>query len=114
MNLHALLYMNSIPLGSTMPRRKYHTNVITERTAGNIWVHLLPALLLGTAVMSGSLLPWPLARVAFWEAVVPILVCLSGSVLYHTLMANHWHYQKYLFIDVSLLSLLAFPYILLL
>jgi hypothetical protein len=67
---------------------------------GNILVHLLPALLLIGALLTGNLPQWPLARIAFVETVAPILICLCGSVLYHTLMANHWHYRKYLFVDV--------------
>jgi hypothetical protein len=32
--------------------------------------------------------------------VLPILACFAGSVAYHTLMANHAHYRRWLLIDV--------------
>ena len=72
--------------------------------AGNIWIHLTPALFIIAALLSGTVRAWPKAQLAFWEAVIPTYLCLMGSVVYHTFMADHWNYYKYLSLDVSLLS----------
>ena len=71
--------------------------------AGNIHCHLLPALLLAVAVLSGRLRPWPGAMLAWAENVLPILLCFCGSVTYHTFMANHWHYRRWILVDVHAL-----------
>lgn len=70
--------------------------------AGNIHAHLMPAVLLTCLLFSGALHPWPGAQLAFLDTVIPCLLCLLGSVCYHTMMANHWNYHRYLLIDVGL------------
>ncbi|KAL0028704.1 hypothetical protein WJX79_000808 [Trebouxia sp. C0005] len=67
---------------------------------GNIWVHL--ALLLGcmSCAACGMIAPWPLAGTALLSLLLPVMLCLTGSVIYHTLMANHWNYKTYITIDV--------------
>lgn len=69
--------------------------------AGNILTHLLPALALAAAVMSGWLRVWPGYAANFFGNVGPILVCLVGSVVYHTFMAHHQKYRTWLALDVS-------------
>lgn len=74
--------------------------------AGNIWAHLLP-LLSGVAVVvlgTGAPFDGPLLLSLFW----PVLLCLTGSVIYHTFMANHWNYKTYITLDVSLALTLLF------
>lgn len=83
----------------------FHIGIDACHRAGNILVHLLPALLTVFLLISGGVRPWKEAKLAFWEAVLPTLLCLAGSVTYHTFMANHQHYYKYLFLDVSLQSI---------
>ena len=68
--------------------------------AGNIYTHLLPALTLLALLLMHALPVWEHAKWAFYESVIPTVICLFASVLYHTLMANHWHYRRYLLIDV--------------
>ena len=68
--------------------------------AGNILVHLLPALVLLGGLLTQRLPHWELATYAFYENVLPILGCLAGSVTYHTFMANHERYRCWLAIDV--------------
>ena len=53
------------------------------------------------ALYFNALPVWPKAPIAFLENLVPILLCLSGSVMYHSMMAHHWHYKKFLACDVS-------------
>lgn len=48
------------------------------------------------------LTPWPLAPIAFYVNVLPILACFTGSVVYHTLMAKHVHYRRWLLVDVRM------------
>jgi predicted membrane channel-forming protein YqfA (hemolysin III family) len=67
---------------------------------GNVLVHLIPVLLTLCGLALGLLKPWPAATTAFWETVIPILLCLTGSVVYHTCMADHKNYKRYLFTDV--------------
>ena len=69
--------------------------------AGNIHCHLLPALIILGALLSGAMEPWPHAKLAWAENVLPIFVCLCGSVTYHTFMANHQHYRRWILVDVS-------------
>lgn len=52
-------------------------------------------------LLTQAVKPWPEAKLAFFEIVIPIILCLAGSVTYHTFMANHQNYQRWLFIDVS-------------
>ena len=47
--------------------------------------------------------PWPLAGSALLSLLLPVMLCLAGSVTYHTLMANHWNYSVYITIDVGYL-----------
>ena len=51
-------------------------------------------------LLTQAVTPWAEAKLAFFEIVVPIILCLAGSVTYHTMMANHQHYRRWLFIDV--------------
>ena len=69
--------------------------------AGNIWTHLLPALLLVVLVLGGQLQAWQGARLAFAANVGSIAACFLGSVLYHTCMANHHQHDHWLKLDVS-------------
>ena len=47
------------------------------------------------------------AKLAFFEIVIPIILCFAGSVTYHTFMANNQNYHRWLFIDVSSLPTLC-------
>ena len=67
-------------------------------------MHLLPALGILLSLATQRLSAWPLAPLAYYVNVLPILACFAGSVVYHTLMANHKHYRRWLLIDVRLLS----------
>ena len=69
--------------------------------AGNIWSHLLPALLLLALLAGGQLQAWQGARLAFAANVCSIAACFAGSVLYHTCMAHHHHHDHWLKLDVS-------------
>lgn len=51
--------------------------------------------------MVGMVAPWPLAGSALLSLLLPVMLCLAGSVTYHTLMANHWNYNLYITIDVG-------------
>jgi hypothetical protein len=51
-------------------------------------------------LFSGTLQPWPLAKAIFYENILAMLVCFGGSVAYHTLMAHHQDYHRWLLIDV--------------
>lgn len=64
-------------------------------------MHLIPALVIVVLLVTSCVTPWPRAPSAFWETVIPTIFCLLGSVTYHTLMAHHWQYYNYLFLDVS-------------
>lgn len=72
-----------------------------QRLAGNIWTHLLPLLVLSAALLLGWLPAWPGALQNFLGQLGGILVCLCGSVTYHTLMARHQNYRTWLAVDVS-------------
>ncbi|KAI3437658.1 hypothetical protein D9Q98_000108 [Chlorella vulgaris] len=67
---------------------------------GNIWSHLLPALLLLSLLAGGQLQAWQGASVAFAANVGSIAACFLGSVLYHTFMAHHHQHDKWLKLDV--------------
>lgn len=67
---------------------------------GNIHTHLLPALAVLVQLGFGLLQPWPLAKLAFYEHVGCVVLCLGGSVAYHTLMAHHQDYHRWLLMDV--------------
>lgn len=77
--------------------------------AGNILSHLGPVILLLLAIVSGVLPAWTAYPVAFYGSLVPILLCLSGSVVYHTLMANHPNYQTWITMDVRAPPCVASP-----
>jgi hypothetical protein len=64
-------------------------------------MHLLPAAALVAALLLGWLQPWPGALHNFIGQVGGILVCLCGSVTYHTLMAHQQKYRTWLAVDVS-------------
>lgn len=68
---------------------------------GNIWTHLLPALLLLALLAGGQLQAWQGARAAFLVNVGSIAACFLGSVGFHTFMAHHHHYHRWLCLDVS-------------
>ena len=70
-------------------------------------MHLLPALGILLSLATQRLSAWPLAPLAYYVNVLPILACFAGSVVYHTLMANHAHYRRWLLIDVRPLKLTA-------
>lgn len=72
----------------------YHNEI------GNIWTHLLPLLALLAALLLGWLPAWPGAFQNFYGQLGGILVCLCGSVTYHTLMAHHQNYRTWLAVDV--------------
>ena len=59
-------------------------------------------MLIMVMLATQAIRPWQEAKLAFFEIVIPILLCFAGSVTYHTLMANNQNYQRWLFIDVSL------------
>jgi len=67
----------------------------------NIWSHLVPLLALAVYVgPAGGWRAWPGgARGALWHYGPPAL-CMAGSVLYHTLAADHPRYARYLAVDV--------------
>ncbi|CAL8463477.1 g3011 [Coccomyxa elongata] len=67
---------------------------------GNIHTHLLPALAVLVLLSFRLLQPWPLAKLAFYEHIGAIVLCLGGSVAYHTLMAHHQDYHRWLLMDV--------------
>ncbi|KAL4428814.1 hypothetical protein ABPG77_005252 [Micractinium sp. CCAP 211/92] len=67
---------------------------------GNIWTHMLPALLLLALLAGGQLQAWQGARVAFLLNVGSIAACFLGSVAFHTFMAHHHHYHQWLCLDV--------------
>lgn len=67
---------------------------------GNIWTHLLPALLLLALLAGGQLQAWRGARAAFLLNVGSIAACFLGSVAFHTFMAHHHHYHRWLCLDV--------------
>lgn len=54
---------------------------------------------------AGMLQPWPLAKMAFYENITAVLLCFCGSVTYHTFMAHHQEYHRWLLIDVRPFSL---------
>ena len=64
-------------------------------------MHLSLLLALAAIVMAGMVAPWPLAGSALLSLLLPVMLCLAGSVTYHTLMANHWNYNMYITIDVG-------------
>ena len=64
-------------------------------------MHLTLLLVLAAIVMAGMVAPWPLAGSALLSLLLPVMLCLAGSVTYHTLMANHWNYNVYITIDVG-------------
>ena len=69
--------------------------------AGNIWVHLATLLACMAVIAAGMFMPLPLAGSALLSLLLPVMLCLAGSVSYHTLMANHWNYKLYITMDVS-------------
>lgn len=83
---------------------KSHTLTCGSMT-GNIWAHLLPLIVLSGALLSGWHRPWHTEKWAFYENYLPILLCLGASVAYHTFMAHHQAYRKWLLLDVCFLDL---------
>ena len=51
-------------------------------------------------LVTQAIRPWQEAKLAFFEIVIPIVLCFAGSVTYHTFMANNQNYRRWLFIDV--------------
>lgn len=72
--------------------------------AGNIWAHLLPLLVGIVAVAAGTASAWPFEGYLLLSLFLPVLLCLTGSVIYHTFMANHWNYKAYITLDVGPMS----------
>ena len=68
--------------------------------AGNIHCHLIPAVMILVMLATQAIRPWQEAKLAFFEIVIPIILCFAGSVTYHTFMANNQNYHRWLFIDV--------------
>lgn len=68
---------------------------------GNIWAHLLPLLFGIVVVVVSTASGWPHAGSLLFSLLLPVLLCLTGSVIYHTFMANHWNYKTYITLDVS-------------
>ena len=52
------------------------------------------------ALLTGWLEVWPGQELEFARNLVPIMLCMAGSVTYHTLMANHERYHTWITIDV--------------
>lgn len=46
--------------------------------------------------------PGPVEGPMMLTLFLPVLLCLAGSVTYHTFMANHWNYKRYITLDVSI------------
>lgn len=67
---------------------------------GNILTHLIPVGALGISIVTGILPGWPSYAAAFYGNVVPIMLCLGGSVIYHTFMANHPNYRAWITLDI--------------
>lgn len=68
--------------------------------SGNIWSHILP-LAVGLILVGSGWLPyWEAARREFAWSVMSILLCLLGSVLYHTFLGHHVHSRNWLVVDV--------------
>ena len=66
---------------------------------GNIWTHLIPAILLIYALLGHHTFP----ESAIWTHIthtVPAVICLLASVSYHTCLACHHHYYLWIRIDV--------------
>lgn len=61
----------------------------------------MPALLLLALLAGGQLQAWQGARAAFLVNVGSIAACFLGSVGFHTFMAHHHHYHRWLCLDVS-------------
>ena len=61
---------------------------------------MLPAAGILGLLLSGSLEPWERQPVAFWESLLPVLLCFVLSVCYHTCMAHHQHYKAWILLDV--------------
>lgn len=66
----------------------------------NIWSHLIPLLVWVGLVKSGMYQPWEEAPWVFYLSTISTCMCLAGSVLYHTLIACHCDYHKWLKLDV--------------
>ena len=70
-------------------------------TAGNIWIHLIPLLVIVGGIATSWLPVWPGRPWEFFQNIAPIAVCYAGSVTYHTMMAHHEKYQTWITLDVS-------------
>lgn len=82
------------PCGCLRSVLQYHNET------GNILSHLGPMVILLVGIATGMLPAWSAHPVAFYGNVVPIVVCLWGSVMYHTFMANHPKYRTWITLDV--------------
>ena len=69
--------------------------------AGNIWIHLIPLLVIVGGIATSWLPVWPGRPWEFFQNIAPIAVCYAGSVTYHTMMAHHEKYQTWITLDVS-------------
>ena len=66
----------------------------------NIYSHLLPALGMLALLAGGSWQPWAGSQPAFAFNVASIWLCFMLSACFHTCMANHYCYDRWLKIDV--------------
>ena len=76
----------------------------------NVVSHLVPLVLVAVALATGALsATWPRSGGSVGDRerdlslllhLLPVLLCLSGSVCYHLFMADTGNYSKYLSIDV--------------
>ena len=72
----------------------------------NVLSHLVPLALLLLSLATGTLsATWPRngGTIEDWSLVLhalPVVLCLSGSVAYHLMMADFSNYSKYLSVDV--------------
>lgn len=68
--------------------------------SGNIWSHLVPALLMLALVLGGQLQAWHGSAAAYWANVGSIFACFLGSVVYHCFQAHHHCHDRLLKLDV--------------
>eukprot|EP00884_Botryococcus_braunii_P010567 jgi/Botrbrau1/19511/Bobra.0035s0011.1 len=93
-------YIRSGYRAGLSPCQCVHSWFYLHNETGNIWSHLLAAAIILGLLISQNLKPWEQARWEFYGNIIPILICFCGSVLYHSLMANHTRYRTWLMLDV--------------
>jgi predicted membrane channel-forming protein YqfA (hemolysin III family) len=75
-------------------------------TAGNIWAHLGPAVVVAI-VMGRRLIRDEQHLAVHWSVLLPEFCCLMLSTTYHTFMAQITHYHAWLKADVRIPSLVC-------